>query len=264
MVPFRVSMTLTCLLLFYAAFAAAQTIADKATLGEVGQASAEVSTEELRQILANGSAIVLDVRPYMEFATSHIPGAIKVSAKPEVEMSLYVSDVAEINRLLKGKKDTPLIFYGNGPFCGKSKRLAEELIEAGFSNVRRYQLGIPVWRALGGATQIEPEGIQYVIQNDKTAVIIDVRSVEEFTKESAPLAKGISYSRVEPGKNVGELRAAKNDGRLPMLDHNTRIIVFGASGADAKAIAEKTTQEAFHNVSYFNGTAAEFLTLLRP
>jgi hypothetical protein len=29
-----------------------------------------------------------------------------------------------------------------GPFCGKSKRLAEELLEAGYTNVRRYQLGM--------------------------------------------------------------------------------------------------------------------------
>jgi rhodanese-related sulfurtransferase len=39
-----------------------------------------------------------------------------------------------------------------------------------------------------------------------------------------------------------------------MEDHNTRIIVFGRDGAQAKAVAEAIVQEAFHNVAYFGGT----------
>jgi hypothetical protein len=34
-----------------------------------------------------------------------------------------------------------------------SQTTAEQLVAAGFTNVRRYQLGIPVWRALGGPTE---------------------------------------------------------------------------------------------------------------
>lgn len=241
----------------------AQCDIQKATLAEAGQATPEVSTEELLQILSTGSAVVFDVRPFQEYATSHIPGAVNVSAKPGVEMSLYVSDVEEMGRLVGGKKDAPIVVYCNGPRCGKSKRLGQELAKAGFSNVRRYQLGIPVWRALGGVTQIEAEGVRYVTQNDRSAVLIDVRSTEDFQRGSAPGAKNIPFSRVEPGKNVGELRAAKNDGRLPMLDHNTRIIVFGASGRDARSVAEEITEEAFHNVAFFEGAAEEFLGLLQ-
>ena len=98
------------------------------TLGESGQRTAEVSTEQLRGILADKSAVVLDTRPFREFAISHIPGAVNVAAKPGVPMSAYVSDVAEIGRLLEGKKETPLVLYCNGAYCGKSKRLAEELL----------------------------------------------------------------------------------------------------------------------------------------
>src|SRR6185295_9254843 len=104
--------------------ARAQTIF-QATLGETGQKTDEVSTEELKQILADKSATVLDARPSREFAISHIPGALNVAAKPGVAMSDYVSDVAEISRLVDGKKDAPLVLYCNGAFCGKSKRLAD-------------------------------------------------------------------------------------------------------------------------------------------
>jgi hypothetical protein len=39
-----------------------------------------------------------------------------------------------------------------------------------------------------------------------------------------------------------------------MEDHNTRLIVFGRDGTQAKAVAEAIAQEAFHNVAYFGGT----------
>ena len=139
----------TAILLFQPQFAPAQPISiQTATLGQ-SQKTAEISTEELRRILSDGSATVFDARPFMEFAAGHIPGALNVSAKPSVPMSLYVSDVAEIERLLHGEKSGAIVLYCNGPFCGKSGRLADELIQSGFTNVRRYQLGAPVWRALG-------------------------------------------------------------------------------------------------------------------
>jgi len=80
----------------------------QATLGESGQRTAEVSTEQFRGILAESSAVVLDARPFREFAISHIPGALNVAAEPGVSASAYVSDVAEVGRLLRGKKETPL------------------------------------------------------------------------------------------------------------------------------------------------------------
>jgi hypothetical protein len=55
---------------------------DRATLQETNQKTPEVSTEELRQILAAKRAVVFDARPYQEYAVSHIPGALNVAAKP--------------------------------------------------------------------------------------------------------------------------------------------------------------------------------------
>lgn len=198
------------------------------------------------------------------FYSQLIPGAVNVSAKAGVPMSLYVSDVAEIGRVLKGNKAAPLVLYCNGPFCGKSKRLAAELLEAGYTNVRRYQLGIPVWRALGGLTQIEPEGIRHVIENDRTAVFVDAREAAEFRSGSTARAQNIPQSLLKPGKDVGEIKAAKDDGRLPMEDHNTRIIVFGRTAEQARAVGEAIVGEAFHNVSFFDGSFEQFISALRP
>ena len=139
-------------------------------------------------------------------------------------MSAYVSDVHEIDRLLSGRKDAPIVLYCNGPFCGKSKRLAEELLQAGFTDIRRYQLGAPVWRALGGVMQIEPASFQHVLREDRTAVIFDAWTAGEF---AAGTLEGARHLPKE------EVVKAKDDGRLPMEDHNTRIVVFADSAATA-------------------------------
>lgn len=224
------------------------------TLMETNRRTAEVSTQELREILANKSATVLDVRPYAEYAMSHIPGAINVALKPGTPKSLYVSDVREIERLVSGNKSAPLILYCNGPHCGKSKRTAEELLAAGFTNVRRYQVGIPVWRALGEVTQTELGGAQAILERDRTAVFVDIREPEEFQKGTLPGARNIPVSRVDGRKDSGEVRRAKDDGRLPMEDHNTRILVFGGTERDGAFVAQAVAHEAFHNVSYFAGS----------
>jgi rhodanese-related sulfurtransferase len=222
--------------------------------------TSEVTTEEIKQLLASRGATVVDARPAMEFAISHIPGAVNVAPKPGVAPSLYVSDVAEIGRLLEGRKDTPLVLYCNGPHCGKSKRLAAELLDAGYTNVRRYQLGIPTWRAAGGVCAIELAGIRHVLAKDGTAVVIDAREGAEFQKGTLPGARNIPRSLVLEGKDVGEVKRAKDDGRLPMEDHNTRIVVVGTDATAAQYVAEALTREAFHNVAYFAGP---FETVLR-
>jgi rhodanese-related sulfurtransferase len=230
---------------------------------EPNQRTPEVSTDELRRILADRSALVLDARPHLEYAMSHVPGALNVAPKPGVAISVYVSDVREIERLVGGDRTKPLVLYCNGPFCGKSKRLSEELIAAGFTSVRRYQLGIPVWRALVGLTEIELEGVLHVLRNDRTAVFLDARSADEFLAGSLSGARNIPVGAVQPGKDVGEVRKAKDDGRLPMEDHNTRIIVFGRDAAEARVLAEAVAREAFHNVAYFPGTFDTLKTAIK-
>lgn len=242
----------------------APTSIHQAVLGEPNQPTAEVSTDELRRILAERTAFVFDARPHREFAMSHIPGALNVAAKPGVPKSAYVSDVAEIGRLVGDDRKARIVLYCNGPYCGKSKRLADELVAAGYTNVRRYQLGIPVWRALGGVTEIEPEGLRLVLGNDVTAVLIDTRDAAAYAAGSLPNARHLPRSGVLEGKDVGEVKRAKDDGRLPMEDHNTRVIVFGEEAGTARYVAEALAREAFHNVSYFGGTFQQARAALQP
>ena len=255
--------TLAFALMLTAAALQAPSIFD-AILAEPGQRTGEVSTAELRMILAERSAVVLDARPHLEYAISHVPGALNVAAKPGVSASMYVSDVAEVGRLVNSDMTARIVLYCNGPFCGKSKRLAEELLAAGYSDVRRYQLGIPVWRALGGVTEIETDGLRHVLAHDRTAVVIDVRDTTAFRAGTLPAARHIPRSGVLEGKDVGEVRRAKDDGRLPMSDHNTRLVVVGANAADARYVAEALAREAFHNVAFYRGSVGDALAATRP
>ena len=85
-------------------------------------------------------------------------------------------------------------------------------------------------------------------------MFVDARDLGEFQTGSLPRSVSVAASGSEHGKDVGEVRRAKDDGRLPMEDHNTRLIVFGRDGAQARLVAEAITGEAFHNVAFYDGT----------
>ena len=117
---------------------------------DAGEPTAEVTTEEVREILATGNAIIVDTRSQPEFDAAHLPNARNIQTRADGPAEQYVEAV---EHLVQGKKDTALVLYCNGPFCKRTRSLGRHLVAAGYSNVRRYQLGIPVWRALGGPTE---------------------------------------------------------------------------------------------------------------
>ncbi len=129
----------------------------QATLAEPNQKTAEVSTEEVRRILTDGSA-------------GHIAGAKNAAPEPGSPPAAFI---AAVERLVGGDKAKPLVLYCNGQHCRASRQLSEQLVDAGFTNVRRYQLGIPIWRALNGPVEIELEGILRVYKIDQTALFFE-------------------------------------------------------------------------------------------
>lgn len=214
----------------------------QATLGET-EPTPEVNTEQLRQILDDGSAVVLDSRSRAQYAAGHIPGAINISLPSDATDADYINLV---QRLLGGDKKSALVLYCNGPRCGASRTLSKRLVDGGFTNVRRYQLGIPIWRSLGGPTVMEHDGIARIYQVDNTAVFFDVRSREEFAKGSLPGAHNVPLDELAAG--------VLDNAPKPNHDFNTRIILFGRDGFQARVMAEAMGMSAYHNVNYFPGT----------
>ena len=223
----------------------------QATLEEPNQKTPEISTEDLRRILADGSAVILDSRKHVEYVAGHIPGARNVDAPP-------TALVTGVERLVNGDKSKALVLYCNGPYCKASKVLGEKLVAAGFTNVRRYQLGIPVWRALGGPTEIELDGILRIFNIDRTAVFFDARSAAEFSKGSLPGARNVPADRLA---SDGLQKAAA--GLLPLEDFNTRIVLFGRDYAQARSLADAFSKSPCHNVTYYPGTAETLMTAIK-
>jgi rhodanese-related sulfurtransferase len=207
---------------------------EQAIIGEAQAATPEISTQELQAILAAATVPVLDVRSAQEYAIAHIPGSI----------NLYEKEVEAIVARYPDKA-TALVLYCNGPYCGKSKRLSAELVKKGYTGVRRYQLGLPVWRALGHTVQTDLRGFEYIFANDRTAVFVDARGREAFNAGTIPGA--VSILR-------GEAETANEDGRLPHRDKGARVVVFGRDARDARAVAEEVARKAYWNSSYFGGS----------
>jgi rhodanese-related sulfurtransferase len=216
-----------------------------------GGNSPEISTADLQWALSERAAIVLDARPYDEYAVSHIPGARSVRAKSGTKPALYVADVTEVMERLPNR-DQPLILYCNGLYCGRSERFAEDLTKEGYRNVIRYQLGAPGWRALGGVMQVEKPALLRLLEQDRTSVLVDGRTQ----------AGGKPRLRNAVSIPLPEASKAKDDGRLPMTDHNTRIFVVAGSGEEARKVAEAIVRDAFHNVTFFDGSIADLGELL--
>jgi rhodanese-related sulfurtransferase len=204
------------------------------TLEEAGQATPEITTEQLRGILASNSEPVFDVRFAKEYAIAHIPGTVNVFEK----------EVERITELYPDRS-TPMILYCNGPSCGKSKRTSEQLVALGYTGVRRYQLGLPVWRAFSETVQTDMPGVLYIHGGDRTAVWVDARTPPEFVAASIPGAVNVQK---------GEAVAANDDGRLPLQDKGTRVVVFGSTVQQARVVAAEIAKRAYWNSSYFGGT----------
>ena len=195
---------------------------------------------------------MLDTRSREEFDAGHIPGARHIDVPPSER-------ITAVTRLVKGDKAAALVLYCNGPFCQASRRFADELVTANFANVRRYQLGIPVWRALGGPTEIELEGIARIFSVDRTAVFIDVRATEEFSKRTIPGARNLRPDALDA--TIKAMMSGKlKDAPLPLDDFNRRIVLVGGDGSQARKMAEAMSTRPWHNVSYYSGTIETLTT----
>lgn len=233
--------------------AAAQVSVYDATLAEPDQKTAEISTKDLRDLLADGSGVVIDARKHPEFVSGHIAGAKSMMQEKNLPPADVVVPIVE--RLASGDKSKPVVVYCNGAHCVASRKLGEQLVAAGFTNVRRYQLGMPMWRALGGPVEIELEGVLRVYKIDKTAVFLDARSAIEFSKENLPGTFNVPVDQLPAG--------VLSKAPLPHNDFNTRIILFGRDSAQARVLADAMAKTPFQNVSYFPGTFGELTAALK-
>jgi rhodanese-related sulfurtransferase/DNA-binding transcriptional ArsR family regulator len=102
-----------------------------------------VGTDELISLYRDGNVVLLDVRPEEEYQAGHIPGARSV---PVGKLESYLKELPT---------DKEVIAYCRGPYCVFSDEAVSLLRERGYK-ARRYERGLPDWRATGLPVDVSP------------------------------------------------------------------------------------------------------------
>jgi rhodanese-related sulfurtransferase/DNA-binding transcriptional ArsR family regulator len=97
-----------------------------------------IDSKELRRRLKEGTAVVLDVRPAIEYEAGHIAGA----------RSIPISELAA--RLKELPKSKTIVAYCRGPYCVFADEAVVLLSRKGFKALR-LENGFPEWKLEGGA-----------------------------------------------------------------------------------------------------------------
>jgi rhodanese-related sulfurtransferase len=95
-----------------------------------------VSATELSDLLDEGTAVVIDVRPQNEYDTAHLKGAVSIP-------------IAELKRrLTELPRRKEIVAYCRGPYCVYADEAVAQLTARGYK-ARRLDIGLPDWKALG-------------------------------------------------------------------------------------------------------------------
>lgn len=102
-----------------------------------------ITATELEEGLADGSIVLLDVRPGIEFRAGHIDGA------RHVDVAHLSQDLQDLLPLLRDRPaSTRIVAYCRGPYCAYAPE-ALRLLEAAGVSGRLLPDGLAGWRASG-------------------------------------------------------------------------------------------------------------------
>jgi rhodanese-related sulfurtransferase/predicted transcriptional regulator len=106
---------------------------ERAAHDYLGEDVETISREDLRERLARGEVVLVDVRPPEEFAAGHIEGARSI---PLAELE---------RRLAELPPDREIVAYCRGPFCAYAHEAVRRLDDAG-RTASRLEDGWPEWQ----------------------------------------------------------------------------------------------------------------------
>ncbi|MBS0010244.1 MAG: thioredoxin fold domain-containing protein [Bacteroidales bacterium] len=112
--------------------------------GEITQ----LSSPELKELVNNNKATLIDVRTRGEYANGHITGA--------GQLNYYALNFKQ--KLLLLPKDSPLYLYCNTGY--RSQKAAEILAKNGYHNVYNLEHGIMEWNLYDMQVVVEPDAKQ--------------------------------------------------------------------------------------------------------
>ena len=184
-----------------------------------------VSTNYIKMVLNDRDrvALIVDARPAIKYNEGTVPGAL----------NLPFQEWEKLKGLLPSDKNSQLIFFCGGFKCDLSHKSAAKAREMGYTDVRTYAEGWPVWKerstrafamvnpkeggrtVAGEAGPVLYEGeiareelLKLLAEQPEKLLLVDVRPAAEYEKAHLPAAVNILDEEVADhaerlkGKNV--------------------------------------------------------------
>ena len=140
-----------------------------------------LSVDEFRRQQAAG-AIVIDVRPFVDFAHGHIPGALSIVLRPA--FASWLGWIVPADR--------PLIFV-RGPDQDR-RDLVEQCLKIGYEDLAgELESGMDAWRAAG--LPVSTIAIRQV-DEEVQGTPLDVRQADEWATGHIPAARHLELGSV--------------------------------------------------------------------
>jgi rhodanese-related sulfurtransferase len=178
-----------------------------------------VSANYIKMVLNDRDriALIVDARPTAKYNEGTIPGALNLPFK----------DWHKLKGLLPGDKGTQLIFFCGGSQCDLSHKAASKAREMGYTDVRVFAEGWPVWeknstRAFAlvnpkdGGKSAPPEEtvetgeirkeelVKLMAEKPEGFLLVDVRPETDFKKAHIPGAINILDEKI--GENLDRIK----------------------------------------------------------
>lgn len=123
----------------------------------------EISAERLRDLLDGGEEFtLLDTRPEDDFEGWHIPEAERCGFPPDADLDVELFQ----SKTGLAREDSVVVICAKGI---TSEHLAEELVDAGYEDVRHVQGGMEAWSAVYDTVAVTTDGRAEIVQLQRRA-----------------------------------------------------------------------------------------------
>jgi len=183
----------------------------------------EISVEELLKIMTSGQTYHLfDARPVKRFGAGHIPGARPAFPKDENFLSLLPAD-----------KGALLVFYCGGPTCPYTGVAVGKAQEAGYSNLKGFQAGLPGWKK--SKLPVHSEASWLAKNLNTQHVILDVRDKAASNRSHIQGAVALPVSELQA--MTQRFIAEQKEPELPgVTDLRAPVVVYADSHTSKEAL----------------------------
>lgn len=138
---YRVSLSIFSIFLFLSLIGMQQALAKEDTPESIPGTQKVSAMEVIDLVDTEPDLVIIDSRkPADREAAGWIPGAV---ALPNFETT------PETLAKILASKDSPVLFYCNGPKCGRSGDAAQKAIDAGYTNIYWFRGGWEDWSNAG-------------------------------------------------------------------------------------------------------------------